>query len=233
MFKKKEVPAGRRGRRYLSRFGSADGVGSEDNPPAEVPEADLGEANDPAPVDPPEPKAKAARGRVPAASPIAADSNLIDIWERRMVNPDGISAPLIHLRTPGMHLRWVNTGQTGRYQRAVYEQGWVPVSKSELADEREVRGAQYTIEGYVTRGDRQHEMLMKMPEAIFKRIQSRKAEIRHKEYQKIREQMAGAAGKHFSEKYDAQAGDAAGEIIAGFKGDIKFGTERVNFGNDD
>lgn len=182
-------------------------------------------------VDPIAPETRDVKPKT-ATQALSKDSNLIDIWDRRMQNPDGISAPPIHLRTPGQHLRWINTRQTGRYQRATYQQGWVPVSKDELADEREIMGAQFTTEGYVTRGERQGEMLMKMPEAIFKRIQQRKGELRDKNNQQIRERMSGAASKHFSEKYDSSTGDQAAEVISQFKGNISFGKERRTYGED-
>lgn len=166
------------------------------------------------------------------AQGIETDANLIDIWERRMVNPDGIETPPIHLRTPGMRLRWINTSIPNRYHRAIYEQGWSPVQRTELKDEREIQGAQFTTEGYVTRGDRQAEMLMKIPEAIFKRIQQRRSELRDREYQKIRDNMAQAGAEHFGDRDGGSAGAQAGDIIANFKGSVKFGKERVTYGEE-
>ncbi len=156
------------------------------------------------------------------------DGDLVDIWERRLLNPQGTAAPKIRITRPGMHLRWVNLNTTGRYQRARYDQGYVPVTKNLLVDEREVYGVGYTKEEYVVRGERQREMLMMIPEAIYRQIQTRKGEMTKKTNQVIKEQLRQAGATHASDKYGGSAGDQAADAIGTFKGNIQFGTERVS-----
>lgn len=156
------------------------------------------------------------------------DAGLTDIWERRLLNPDGVSSVPIRVKTPGMRLRWINLSNHGRYQRARYEQGWVPVLRTELVDEREIHGVGYTAEGYVCRGERQGEMLMKIPEVIFKRIQKRRADLNKKSYDTLRDNMASAGSQHFTNKYGRTSGDQAAEAVGQFRGSVKFGTERVD-----
>lgn len=173
--------------------------------------------------------ASATEGRhVPAKEAIEIEGSLTDIWERRLLNPDGVRSTPIRIKTPGMRLRWINLSNRGRYQRARYEQGWIPVNKLELVDEREIGGVSYTAESYVCRGEKQGEMLMKIPEAIYKKIQKRRGEINKKSYKNLRENMASQGASHFKDKYGGSAGDQAAEVAAGFRGDIKFGTERVS-----
>lgn len=176
--------------------------------------------------DVPPPVIKAARGKK-GLNALTTNGDLVDIWERRLLNPNGSSNPTIIIKTPGMRLRWINLSNRGRYQRARYEQGWVPVERGELNDEREIYGVSFTTEDYVCRGEKQQEMLMKMPEAVFKKIQQRRAAINKKSYENLRQNMASAGSTHFSDKYGSAAGDQAADVMGKFRGDIKFGTERV------
>lgn len=156
------------------------------------------------------------------------DGDLVDIWERRMLNPQQKETRPIHITTPGMHLRWINLQNTARYQRARYEQGWQPVLKSELKDEREIYGSSYTTEGFVCRGEKQSEMLMKIPEAVFQKIQKAKRDAVEKSRKHIKENLQGAGAKHFADKYNSNRGDEIAGSMDHFKGDVKFGTEQVS-----
>lgn len=159
----------------------------------------------------------------------ADDTNLVDIWERRMLNPTdtGGYSYKIAIKTPAMHLRWINTAQSGRYQRAREHQGYVPVHKDELVDERQIYGVSYTTEGWVCRGERQKEMLMKIPEYVFRKIRENQTKANRKSYEKLKENLASAGAKHFSDKYNTTAGDQAAEAATRFKGNISFGEERI------
>ena len=126
-----------------------------------------------------------------------------------------------------MRIRWINLTQRGRYQRARYEQGWIPVEKRELIDEREIYGVGYTPEGYVCRGEKQQEMLMKIPQAVYRKIQQARATANQKSYEHIKENIASAGSKHFGDKYGSSAGSEAGDVMSSFRGSVKFGTERV------
>lgn len=159
--------------------------------------------------------------------PVETDGDLIDIWERRMLDPGRAAAPIVRIKRPGMHLRWINLTSRGRYQRARYDQGYVPVTKDLLSDEREIYGVSYTTEGYVCRGEKQGEMLMMIPEAIYKKIQQRRSELNKKSYGKLKDNLQQAGATHFGNKYGGSAGDQAADAAGGFKGSIAFGTERV------
>jgi len=175
-----------------------------------------------------EPFEEGSRKPRAAEQELVTDGSLTDIWERRLLNPDGVSSQPIRIKTPGMRIRWINLTNPGRYHRARFEQGWVPVLQNELVDEREIHGVSYTTEGYVCRGEKKGEMLMKLPEAIFKRIQKRRSDLNKKSYDTLRESMASAGSTHFSNKYGTKGGDQAAEAVGNFRGDIKFGSERVS-----
>ncbi len=160
-------------------------------------------------------------------SAFASDGDLVDIWERRMINPDQRQTKPIRVHTPGLHLRWINLSSNGRYQRARYDEGWVPVLKIELVDEREIYGVSYTTEGYVCRGEKQQEMLMKIPLAVWKKIRARKVELVRQSQQSIKERMQSAGATHFSDKYNTSVGNQVADTLGTFKGDIKFGIDQV------
>ena len=160
-------------------------------------------------------------------SSYTTDGDLIDIWERRILNPNEQNSTLIQITTPGMRLRWVNMALRGRYQRA-RNQGWVPVQKEELVDDRQIYGVSYSTKGEVHRGERQQEMLMKMPEAVFRKIQQRKKELSRKSYEKIKESLASAGSAHFGDKYNSTAGQMAADAAGRFVGSVQFGTEQAS-----
>lgn len=155
------------------------------------------------------------------------EGDLVDIWERRMLHPNQRPSLPIRLKTPGMHIRWINLANNGRYQRARYEEGWVPVGRVELQDEREIYGVSFTTEGWVCRGERQQEMLMKIPQAIYNKIRAAKLEEIRRSNKKIKENMQSAGARHFGDKYNNNKGDEIADTLSNFKGDIKFGTEQV------
>lgn len=175
----------------------------------------------------PDPPLAAASDPAPDSAEARVDGNLVDIWEKRMVDPNRTESLPVRIKTPGMKVRWINLKNQGRFQRARYEQGWAPVHRSELFDEREIGGVTYTSEGWVCRGEKQAEMLMKMPLAVWNRIQARKAELSRESYKKLRESMGGAGYQHFKGKYGGSAGDMAEEAASKFKGNISFGTEKA------
>ena len=158
---------------------------------------------------------------------LSTDGDLVDIWERRILNPNHQESLPIRIKTPGMKLRWINLRNSGRFQRARYEQGWVPVHKDELIDEREIFGVSYTAEGNVCRGEKQGEMLMKIPIAVYRRIQQRRDELNVASYKKLKDNLGSAGYQHFKDKYGGSAGDQVAEAASSFVGSVKFGTEKA------
>lgn len=203
------------GRKYIPKHGEPEAVADEE----------------PEPADPPTPaefKEKMRQKRERAKlQKLSTDGDLVDIWERRILNPHHSESLPIRISTPSMKLRWINLSNRGRFQRARYEQGWVPVNKSELVDEREIFGVSYTSEGYVCRGEKQTEMLMKIPMAVFKQIQKRMSDLNTQSYKKLRQNLGAAGYQHFKGKHGGSAGDIAEEAANNFTGSIKFGTEKV------
>lgn len=192
----------------------------------DAPEIPEGEASPADPgTDPGRPK-KGTSIQRHKLSQYSTDGNVLDIWERRILNPMEQSSPKIRITTPGMRLRWINLSQRGRYQRA-RDQGWVPVERAELYDEREIYGVSYDTKGFVCRGEKQTEMLMKMPEAVWRKIQARKGELTRKSYENLKERLASAGARHFGDKYNTTAGDMAAEAASKFKGNVSFGEERL------
>lgn len=163
-----------------------------------------------------------------AAAEMDTDGDLLDIWQRRILNPDVRQSKPIRIKIPGMHLRWINLSNNGRFQRARYDEGYVPVKKNDLVDQHEIYGASFTVEGYVCRGEKQTEMLMRIPEAVYKQIRQRRYDLIKQSNRKIKDSMQEAAASHFSDKYDASKGHAVADTASHFKGDIKFGSESVD-----
>lgn len=196
-------------------------------PPVDTPEPEIIEEEEVLPVK----KTKKTASVDPRE--FTTDGDLVDIWERRMLNPNTKPAKAIRLLTPGMHIRWINLASNGRYQRARYEEGWYPVAKEELKDEREIYGVSYTSEGWVCRGEKQQEMLMKIPEAIWKKIQKTKVDDVMKSRRQIKENMQAAGARHFSDKYNSNRGSEIADSLGAFKGDVRFGSESVEPDDDD
>lgn len=191
------TPAAKRGKRYQSRF---------------LDKSAIAKANDP--------EKQAAVEEVDPAV-FTTDPKMVEIWERRIINPNPSFAQEIHLKQSGWMTRWINTkAYPGRLQLA-REQGYMPVKPDELKDTSEIVDLQTSPEGYVVRGDRGEEILMKIPEAVYKKVQRRKVELYNRQYEgkRFKEGIQSAAGEQYS-------GDHA-EAVGLLKGTIKFGTERV------
>lgn len=216
----------KRGRKYTPRFTNQAGeeITGADEVPAASPQAadSLDGQLPPVPVKP-----KGQRIRKGNLQQYSTDGDLVDIWERRILNPDHRESVPIRIKTVGMRIRWINLSNRGRFQRARYEQGWVPVHRSELMDEREIYGATYTSEGYVCRGEKQGEMLMKIPQAVYRKIQERRTELNVASYKKLRQQMGAAGAQMIKERHGSVAGEQAEEAASQFVGSVKFGNERV------
>lgn len=175
--------------------------------------------------------AKAKPAPMPTPEKLAeytSDGDLLDIWQRRMINPTLRETKPIRIKLPGMHLRWINLQNNGRYTRARYEEGWTPVRKVELVDEREIYGASYTTEGFVCRGEKQQEMLMRLPEAVWKQIRMRKYAEIEQSNRKIKDNMKQSGANYIDNKY----GSGGDQVATALKGDIKFGAPAAGDGPD-
>lgn len=171
--------------------------------------------------------AQAAMDKVTKMPEVAADlkKNVdpakVNVWERRMVNPGRESTTPITLKQDGFTVRFVNTEVQGRFHRAVYDQGWEPVKVEELRDAPDMLGLTPATDGFVRRGERGQEVLMKIPTVVFKQIQRRKAQLEIESLRKTKKNLAEAAAR----QYGANAGDWASgnsidESISGLKGRV-------------
>lgn len=134
----------------------------------------------------------------------------IDVLERRAqgVGIHGTGAPPIDLREPGWQVRWFNAAvKSDHIWAAKHQKGWEPVTPDELADPDQVGGFSKSPDGFVVRGERGQEVLMKMPTDYRTRIEKAKAaeNIRNMDPHRQKAQVSEAAGKAM--------GDEAGTFI--------------------
>jgi len=95
-------------------------------------------------------------------------------YKRRIENPDGEQSREIRLTDPSWKPRWMNGAiQVDRIWRAK-RSGWDHVLVTELADKEQVGGFVETPEGFVSRGDKSQEVLMKIPRFVWSQIEDAK-----------------------------------------------------------
>jgi hypothetical protein len=161
-----------------------------------------------------------------AETPKAPRPN-ISILERRAkgVNLRGQGAPAIQLKEDGWVCRWFNSEiKADHIWYAKAELGWVNVTPAELADPEQIGGFQTSPDGFVVRGEKGREVLLKMPSDFRKQIEKAKsaANIAAMDPYKQKAEVANAAGKAL--------GDQAGEFInnnVSLIGGIKTTKERI------
>lgn len=163
---------------------------------------------------------------------IAADT-LVEVWERRFLNPNQRGSNEVKLKAPGVVCRWINTMIDGRYHRAVYDQGWQPVPVALLSDPSSIPDLYKHPHGIVARGERGKEVLMMMPEAVFEKIRRRKAELNVAATRKMRTELAEAAANKFGPEAGdfVHSGQTADGVVKAV-GSIQFGNERVPMGGE-
>jgi len=137
----------------------------------------------------------------------SVDPSLIQVWDRRLLNPLQAGITSIEIKDDGYELRWINTAQQGRFYNATREQGWTKVHPDELVGTPKDLGLDDLGDGMVRRGIKGEEILMKMPKAVFSRIQRRKSEMVVKALKNTRQNLAQSAANRF--------GGQAGEFVMG------------------
>lgn len=172
------------------------------------------------------------------------DYPAVDVLERRLLNPFGIPSEPIRLQNQPypMELRWINKGIPNRYHEVTRYGGYVPVKASELADRNEVSDLVESPDGFVTRGERGEEVLMKMPKAAYDAIQKKRAEIETRNlrdsHRVKRNLVEAAASQDHTFKYRdpngderevTMSGDEAAAIGAQFFGEVNSFRERIEF----
>lgn len=152
----------------------------------------------------------------------------ISVLERRLASPFGEPSRSIELRDQDepMVLRWVSEdSRPGRMDIARNIQGWEPVTKDELADPEAIQGLAVAPDGTVRRGERMRAHLMKMPKAMYDKIQMAKTETLMRRQRSSSATKAEIASKT-AEKFGPQAGDYIDSVILN-KGEIIESVERV------
>jgi hypothetical protein len=134
----------------------------------------------------------------------------IEILERRAqgINVHGGGSPTIRLTEPGWECRWFNSEiSPDHVWRAKHQKGWEPVVPAELADPEQVGGFQVSPDGFVVRGEKGREVLLKMPSDYRKKIEAQKIAQNNRNMDPHRQKadVANAAGKAM--------GDEAGSFI--------------------
>lgn len=119
----------------------------------------------------------------PAAAPVYPK---IDILSRRLDDPLGSVTPTIRLKTPvptGIEgdtwaTRWIDSSQQGRVFDILEHKGWERVRVKELYNASDIAGLTASVDGgYVTRGDKEREWLVKMPTSWWTRIHQAKVAV--------------------------------------------------------
>jgi hypothetical protein len=151
----------------------------------------------------------------------------IDVLERRAagIGVHGEGSPKIDLKEPGWECRWFNSEVAADHiWRAKNRKGWDNVRPEELADPEQIGGYQTSPDGFVVRGEKGREVLLKMPSEYRAKIERQKAaqNLRDMDPHRQKAEIANAAGKSL--------GDQAGSFIndnVSLIGNVKTTRERI------
>ena len=132
----------------------------------------------------------------------------VSIIDRRLANPFGLPSEPIHLKDGQWAVRWfAESVRSGRVHQG-QQLGWVCVSAEDLTGDASDIGGQ-VVDDRVVRGDAAHrEVLMKMPQSDFNKIQRAKAAKNIADSSSSKKATANAA-----EMAAKEFGDEAAETI--------------------
>jgi hypothetical protein len=139
-------------------------------------------------------------GAAPVPTPPTLPS--FEIAERRAKYGDvatlrelDAAAALVDQAVP-MVTRWIYTGPGApldRFYEIIAQKGYQQVHERDLKTPAHRNGWGLSPEGYVTRGEKGHELLVKMPEHLYKQIQAKKAhdaDAKRRSAGKLRQDLA-------------------------------------------
>ncbi len=136
-------------------------------------------------------------------------------YKARIDSPFGQPSAPIVLKDPSRECRWFNAAiQTDHIWRNK-RKGWDQVRLTDVADPDQIGGYNVSPEGYVTRGERGHEILMSMPKLVRAAIQAAKTEANRRHMgnpNATKRDVVEAAGR--------QLGSEAAEYLDGHIGPI-------------
>lgn len=153
----------------------------------------------------------------------------VEVLQRRLQTPFGAPAAQIRLKEAGWEPRWFNAALAADHIWRAKENGWQGVRPGELADPDQIGGFQVSPDGFVVRGDKGQELLMKLPADWRKQIQQKKTE------QNTRNMRPGAMKREVAEAAGKALGDQAGQFVndnVRVVGDVRDSIERVHRGNE-
>lgn len=132
----------------------------------------------------------------------------VDVLERRLQNPFGEPSAPIDLTDRSMSCRIFNREANNQRIYAAKQAGWEPVTLDDLAEPDQAAGFRLSTDGrYLVRGEREQEVLMKMPTDWRKQIALAKTK------QNIANMRPGAMKKEAAEAAGRHVGSEAAEFI--------------------
>jgi len=153
----------------------------------------------------------------------------VEVLQRRLQSPFGAPSTKVRLKEDGWDARWFNAAIAADHIWRAKEQGWQGVRPAELADPDQIGGHTVSPDGFVVRGDKGQELLMKLPTDWRKQIQASKTE------QNMRNMRPGAMKREVAEAAGRKFGDQAGEFVrnnVNLVGDVRDSYERIQRGNE-
>ena len=149
----------------------------------------------------------------------------VEILNRRLQSPHGAPSAPVAFKEAGWEARWFNAAIASDHVWRAKQNGWTPVLPAELADPEQIGGYVLSPEGYVTRGERGQELLMKLPSEWRKQIQQAKVQKNLDAMRpgRTKRDLTEAAGKHLGD----QAADAIDRKVS-IVGDVTDQYERMH-----
>lgn len=151
----------------------------------------------------------------------------IEVLQRRLQSPFGTPASQVRFTEGGWEARWFNAAIAADHIWRAKEQGWQGVRPAELADPEQIGGFSESPDGFVVRGEKGQELLMKLPTDWRKQIQARKTE------QNTRNMRPGVMKREVAEAAGKTLGDQAGQFVndnVRVVGDVTDKVERMHRG---
>lgn len=150
----------------------------------------------------------------------------IQVLERRFTHPDLPGSLPIRLRDEPAHvddpsgahrrwyLRWIKGDEPGRFSLITDAMGYVPVRMTELQNPQAVAGMiAKSDDGYVRRGDRGQEILVKIPLKAYTLIKRQQQERRARRANNARLVKADLAARASATSHGGLGSDEAADLI--------------------
>lgn len=146
-----------------------------------------------------------------AAAVLASDPR----YQRGIDHPFGLPSEAIRLKEPGWYCRWVNSAILSDKVWRNKNIGYDNVRLADLADPEQIGMLSTDPSGNIVRGERGHDVLMKLPDAVYQARQAAKVE-------KNLSDMRDASGKQRK-----MLGEAAKDLGGNLVGNVQTSYERI------